>query len=65
MAARRFAATAQLRLPAATTNQTRTAKGETKEKKSPTARKRAQADMRAAARKGARATAMQTTKRRT
>ncbi len=43
------------RIAAATTNRTRTAKGETKTTKSPTARKRAQSGMRAAGRKGGRA----------
>jgi hypothetical protein len=45
------------RIAAATTNQTRTAKGETKAKKSTTARKRAKADMSRAGRKGAAARA--------
>lgn len=55
------------RIAAATTNQTRTAKGETKEKKSPTERKRAKADMSRAGRKGAaarkRSTPRKTTRR--
>jgi len=43
------------RIAAATVNQTRTAKGETKEAKPPSERARAQRDMSAAGRKGARA----------
>jgi len=43
------------RIAAATVNQTRTAKGETKEAKTPTERARAKRDMSAAGRKGARA----------
>lgn len=43
------------RIAAATVNQTRTAKGETKEPKPPSERARARRDMAAAARKGARA----------
>jgi hypothetical protein len=42
------------RIAAATVNQTRTAKGETKEQKSPTERAEARRDMAAAGRKGAR-----------
>ena len=42
------------RIAAATVNQTRTAKGETKERKSPTERAQAKSDMAAAGRKGAR-----------
>jgi len=41
------------RIAAATVNQTRTAKGETKEAKTPTERARAKRDMSAAGRKGA------------
>ena len=43
------------RIAAATVNQTRTAKGETKEAKPPSERARAKRDMSAAGRKGARA----------
>lgn len=43
------------RIAAATVNQTRTAKGETKEAKRPSERARAKRDMSAAGRKGARA----------
>jgi hypothetical protein len=43
------------RIAAATENQTRTAKGETKEAKPPSERARAKRDMSAAGRKGARA----------
>jgi len=43
------------RIAAATVNQTRTAKGETKEAKTPSERARAKRDMSAAGRKGARA----------
>jgi len=43
------------RIAAATVNQTRTAKGETKEAKPPSERARASRDMSAAGRKGARA----------
>jgi len=43
------------RIAAATVNQTRTAKGETKEAKPPSERARAKEDMSAAGRKGARA----------
>jgi hypothetical protein len=43
------------RIAAATVNQTRTAKGETKELKPPSERARAERDMSAAGRKGARA----------
>jgi len=43
------------RIAAATVNQTRTAKGETKEAKPPSGRARASRDMSAAGRKGARA----------
>jgi hypothetical protein len=43
------------RIAAATVNQTRTAKGETKEAKPPSERARATRDMSAAGRKGARA----------
>jgi hypothetical protein len=43
------------RIAAATVNQTRTAKGETKEPKPPSERARAKRDMSAAGRKGARA----------
>src|SRR5688500_18063170 len=53
------------RIAAATTNQTRTAKGETKEKKSTTERRRAKSDMSAAGRKGARARARKSTARKT
>ena len=42
------------RIAAATVNQTRTAKGETKEPKSPTERAQARRDMASAGRKGAR-----------
>jgi hypothetical protein len=45
------------RIAAATVNQTRTAKGETKEAKPPSERARAKRDMSAAGRKGARARA--------
>jgi hypothetical protein len=51
------------RIAAATTNQTRTAKGETKEKKSATERRRAKSDMSAAGRKGSRARARKSTAR--
>ena len=51
------------RIAAATTNQTRTAKGETKARKSTTERRRAQSDMSAAGRKGARARARKSTAR--
>jgi hypothetical protein len=50
----RSEATAE-RIAAATVNQTRTAKGETKEPKSPSERARARRDMSAAGRKGAKA----------
>jgi hypothetical protein len=43
------------RIAAATVNQTRTAKGETKEPKGPTERAQAKRDMAAAGRKGAKA----------
>ena len=43
------------RIAAATVNQTRTAKGETKEPKAPSERARARRDMAAAGRKGAKA----------
>jgi hypothetical protein len=43
------------RIAAATVNQTRTAEGETKERKSPAERAEARRDMAAAGRKGARA----------
>ena len=43
------------RIAAATVNQTRTAKGETKDAKPPSERARAKSDMSAAGRKGARA----------
>ena len=43
------------RIAAATVNQTRTAKGETKEPKAPSERARAKRDMSAAGRKGAKA----------
>ena len=43
------------RIAAATVNQTRTAKGETKEPKSPSERAEARSDMAAAGRKGSRA----------
>ena len=43
------------RIAAATVNQTRTAKGETKEAKAPSERARAKRDMSAAGRKGAKA----------
>ena len=52
------------RIAAATTNQTRTAKGETKEKKSTTERRQARSDMSAAGRKGARARARKSTSKR-
>ena len=45
------------RIAAATVNQTRTAKGETKEAKPPSERARAKRDMSAAGRKGAKARA--------
>ena len=51
------------RIAAATTNQTRTAKGETKAKKSSTERKQAKSDMSRAGRKGARARARKSTAR--